>query len=87
MRTLTRSTDPSLLPDGTRDDIRRRTKIVATLGPATDDAKVIEQLILADNVVIPAYMDVQYTVIKPYVQNLVVTPIGILRLEVATIDQ
>lgn len=46
-----------------------------------------EQLILADNVVIPAYMDVQYTVIKPYVHNLTVTPIGILRLEVATIDQ
>lgn len=46
-----------------------------------------EQSILADNVVIPAYMDVQYTVIKPYVHNLTVTPIGILRLEVATIDQ
>jgi oligopeptide transport system substrate-binding protein len=46
-----------------------------------------EQLILADNVVIPAYMDVQYTVIKPYVHDLTVTPIGILRLEVATIDQ
>jgi pyruvate kinase len=30
-----------------RDDVRRRTKIVATLGPATDDASVIEQLILA----------------------------------------
>jgi ABC-type transport system substrate-binding protein len=46
-----------------------------------------EQLILADNVVIPAYIDVQYTVIKPYVHDLTVTPIGILRLEVATIDQ
>ena len=46
-----------------------------------------EKLVLADNVVIPAYMDVQYTVIKPYVHSLAVTPIGILRLEVATIDQ
>ena len=35
------------MPDGARDDVRRRTKIVATLGPATDDASVIEQLILA----------------------------------------
>ena len=46
-----------------------------------------QELIVADNVVIPAYMDVQYTVIKPYVRNLVVTPIGILRLETVTIDQ
>jgi pyruvate kinase len=36
-----------LLPEGAREDVRRRTKIVATLGPATDDATVIEQLILA----------------------------------------
>jgi pyruvate kinase len=36
-----------LIPDTGSDDERRRTKIVATLGPATDDAAVIEQLILA----------------------------------------
>ncbi len=36
-----------MIPEGARDDVRRRTKIVATLGPATDDASVIEQLILA----------------------------------------
>jgi ABC-type transport system substrate-binding protein len=49
-----------------------------------DDA---QRLILADNVVIPAYMDVQYTVIKPYVTDLTVTPIGILRLETVTIER
>ncbi len=32
---------------GARDDVRRRTKIVATLGPATDDAAVMEQLMMA----------------------------------------
>jgi len=42
-----RITDPSLIPESALDEDRRRTKIVATLGPATDDAKVIEQLILA----------------------------------------
>jgi pyruvate kinase len=36
-----------LIPDATREEVRRRTKIVATLGPATDDAAVMEQLILA----------------------------------------
>jgi ABC-type transport system substrate-binding protein len=46
-----------------------------------------EQLILADHVVIPTYIDVQYTVIKPDVHGVVVTPIGILRLETVTIDQ
>ena len=44
---MNRVTDSSLVPDNARDDARRRTKIVATLGPATDDAAVIEQLILA----------------------------------------
>jgi len=43
---VNRTTDPSLIPESARDEVRRRTKIVATLGPATDDAKVIEQLIL-----------------------------------------
>jgi peptide/nickel transport system substrate-binding protein/oligopeptide transport system substrate-binding protein len=46
-----------------------------------------EELILADHVVIPTYMDVQYTVIKPNVHGVVITPIGILRLETVTIDQ
>lgn len=35
------------MPDSGLEDSRRRTKIVATLGPATDDAAVLEQLILA----------------------------------------
>jgi len=35
------------MPDDARGELRRRTKIVATLGPATDDAAVMEQLILA----------------------------------------
>ena len=30
-----------------KEDVRRRTKIVATLGPATDDPAVLEELILA----------------------------------------
>jgi ABC-type transport system substrate-binding protein len=46
-----------------------------------------QRLILADNVVIPAYMDVDYQVVKPYVKNLTITPIGILRLETASIEQ
>ena len=44
---MNRTIEPSLIPDNARDEVRRRTKIVATLGPATDDASVIEQLILA----------------------------------------
>jgi len=35
------------MPASGQEDLRRRTKIVATLGPATDDAAVVEQLILA----------------------------------------
>ena len=46
MRKPTRSSSP-LKPDAGREDVRRRTKIVATLGPATDNGDVIEQLIRA----------------------------------------
>jgi len=35
------------MPAGGQDDVRRRTKIVATLGPATDEPAVLEQLMLA----------------------------------------
>ncbi|MDQ2682988.1 MAG: ABC transporter substrate-binding protein, partial [Chloroflexota bacterium] len=44
------------------------------------------QVLADDNVVIPVYMDVQYTVVKPWVHNLVITPIGILRLETVQLD-
>jgi pyruvate kinase len=44
---LTSQESSSLVPGGGKDDVRRRTKIVATLGPATDDPGVIEQLIRA----------------------------------------
>lgn len=40
----------------------------------------IEQLILADAPVIPITHDVDYTLVKPYVQGLTVTPMGILDL-------
>jgi oligopeptide transport system substrate-binding protein len=46
-----------------------------------------QRLVLADNVVIPAYMDVQYVVIKPHVQNVTLTPLGILRYESISIDE
>jgi peptide/nickel transport system substrate-binding protein len=46
----------------------------------------INRIICADNVVIPVYTDVDYTVIQSYVHNLVVTPMGIIRLESVQID-
>jgi pyruvate kinase len=36
-----------LIDANAKEDVRRRTKIVATLGPATDDPAVLEDLILA----------------------------------------
>ena len=35
------------MPNDTKEEVRRRTKIVATLGPSTDDPAVLEQLIVA----------------------------------------
>lgn len=39
-----------------------------------------EQRILADTPLIPIYHDVQYTLVKPYVRGLHITPMGILDL-------
>jgi ABC-type transport system substrate-binding protein len=47
----------------------------------------INKIICADNVAIPIYTDVDYSVIQPYVHNLVITPMGILRLETVQIDR
>ncbi|HQY30402.1 MAG TPA: ABC transporter substrate-binding protein [Thermomicrobiales bacterium] len=46
----------------------------------------IDQLFMADNVVIPIYTDVDYTVVSPDVHNLLITPMGIIRLETVQID-
>ena len=46
----------------------------------------IQRIILADNVVIPTFFDVEYIVRKPRVQGLAVTSMGILRLETIRID-
>jgi peptide/nickel transport system substrate-binding protein len=45
----------------------------------------INSIICSDNVVIPTYFDVEYTVVQPFVRNLVVTPMGIIRLETVQI--
>jgi peptide/nickel transport system substrate-binding protein/oligopeptide transport system substrate-binding protein len=45
-----------------------------------------QQLIIDDHVLIPLYNDVSYTVARPYVKGLVISPIGILSLEDIWID-
>lgn len=45
-----------------------------------------QQLIIDDDVLIPLYHDVSYTVVQPHVNGLVVSPIGILSLEDIWID-
>lgn len=43
--------------------------------------RTAQQVLLDDQVVIPLYFDVSYTLAKPWVKGLVVTPLGILGLE------
>ncbi|MCO5175431.1 MAG: peptide ABC transporter substrate-binding protein [Thermomicrobiales bacterium] len=40
-----------------------------------------QQLILDDYVLIPLYHDIAYTLVKPYVRGLTITPVGIMSLE------
>lgn len=45
-----------------------------------------EELLLSENLVIPLTHDVRYTLIKPWVQGLVTTPLGMLYLEDAWLE-
>jgi ABC-type transport system substrate-binding protein len=40
-----------------------------------------QDLLMADHVVLPLYYDVSYTLAKPYVRGLEITPLGIVRLD------
>ena len=46
-----------------------------------------QQLILDDAVVLPLYFPTAYTVVKPHVKGLTVTPMGLLGLERAWIEK
>lgn len=46
-----------------------------------------QQVLLDDNMLIPIYFDVSYSVTKPYVKGLDVTPLGILRLETVWLER
>lgn len=63
------------------DDLLRRA--AKTLEPDRRAAiyEKAQALLLADNVVLPVYFDVRYTLIRPELKGLSVTPIGILGLE------
>ncbi|MER3485370.1 MAG: hypothetical protein C4345_04725, partial [Chloroflexota bacterium] len=61
--------------------------VLAAAAGEQDPAKRLElyrsaqQILLDDHVVIPLYFDVSYTLAKPWVKGLAVTPLGILSLE------
>jgi len=63
------------------DDVLRRA--AKTLDPDRRAAlyQKAQALLLSDNVVVPVYFDVRYTLIRPELKGLRVTPIGILGLE------
>jgi len=41
----------------------------------------VEERVLADYPAVPLYHSVSYTLVKPYVENLAITPLGILSLK------
>jgi ABC-type transport system substrate-binding protein len=45
-----------------------------------------QQLIIDDGVLLPLYHDVSYTLIKPWVHGLTITPIGVVSLEAVWIE-
>jgi peptide/nickel transport system substrate-binding protein/oligopeptide transport system substrate-binding protein len=53
-----------------RDPARRRTLYLEA-----------QRIILADAVIIPCYHSIDYTLVKPYVKGLTITPMGILELD------
>jgi ABC-type oligopeptide transport system substrate-binding subunit len=47
----------------------------------------VQQRILDDVVIIPIYHAIEYTVVKPYVKGLTITPMGILDLDTVWIER
>jgi len=68
------------------DRLLREAEIVQDVDERAQLYLDAQQLVVDDAVLIPLYHDVSYTVIKPYVQGLVISPIGILSLEDIWID-
>lgn len=46
-----------------------------------------QRIILADAVIIPCYHSIDYTLVKPYVKGLTITPMGILELDSVWIEK
>jgi len=61
---------------GERDPTRRRDLYIQA-----------QQLILDDAVVIPCYYSTDYTLIKPYVRGLAITPLGVQELDTVWIER
>lgn len=57
--------------------------------PATRDELYLQaqQLVVDDGVLLPLYHDVSYTLIKPWVRGLTITPVGIVSLESVWIER
>ncbi|HKG25622.1 MAG TPA: peptide ABC transporter substrate-binding protein [Thermomicrobiales bacterium] len=63
------------------DDLLRQSAAELDLAKRSDLYSQAQQVLLDDQVVIPLYFDVAYTLAKPAVRGLEVTPLGILGLE------
>jgi oligopeptide transport system substrate-binding protein len=63
------------------DDALERASNEQDLANRINDYAEAQQLLVDDAVILPLYNDVSYTLVKPFVKGLVVTPIGILGLE------
>lgn len=68
------------------DRLLREAEVVQDAGERSRLYLAAQQRIIDDGVLIPLYTDVSYTVAKPYVKGLFISPIGILSLEDIWID-
>jgi peptide/nickel transport system substrate-binding protein/oligopeptide transport system substrate-binding protein len=63
------------------DDLLRQAAAEQDVATRSDLYRRAQQILIDDHVVIPLYFDVAYTLAKPAVKGLEVTPLGILGLE------
>jgi peptide/nickel transport system substrate-binding protein/oligopeptide transport system substrate-binding protein len=68
------------------DELLRKAEVTLDTDERAELYLRAQQLIVDDDVLIPLYHDVSYTVVQPWVHDLVVSPIGILSLEDIWID-
>jgi len=67
------------------DALLEQARVEPDIGARVELYREIEQMLVSDAACLPLYFDVSYMLAKPYVEDFVVTPMGVLTLKGASV--